>query len=236
MRAKDNFLSALDTASRIYGPAREMCTFDYESFEESTFHPNVAAKIVGLAFLCGVAAWEDFLCSAYLGYLCGYPSPNGAVPRTRFGRSPNKSYALLLASGESTPREAERKMRWSSFKWVKSLSKIHFYSENPFNQISESDIRWLDYAAAIRNRVAHNSEKAKSQFKEIVNNIASEPKGSSLPPGFSPGQLLITPLSQLGTNHSLDSPDHHWGDLFEGYISLWVRLANQICPESKPDA
>ena len=235
-RAKEDFLSALDTALRIYAPTREMCKFDYESFEESTFHPKVAAKVIGLAFLCGVAAWEDFLCSVYLGYLCGYPAPNGNAPRLRCGRSPNRSHALLLASGESTSREAERKMRWSSFKWIKAISKIHFYSENPFNQVSDSDIRWLDYAVTIRNRVAHTSDKAKAQFKEIANHIASEPKGSSLPPGFSPGQLLITRLDQLQSNHPLASSDHHWGDFFEGFFSLWVRLADQICPEPKLDA
>ena len=207
-----------------------MCIFNYDSFEGSIYHPNVAAKIVGLAFLSAVSAWEDYLAHAYLGYLSGYPAPNGYLPGLQCGKALNKSHALLLASGECNLREAERKMRWNSFRWVKALSKIHFKANNPFEQISEADIRWLEIAVTIRNRVAHNSDKAKSQFKEVVNRIFGEPKNAALPRGFSPGQLLIVLLEPFPQLHLLNSDEHHWGDIFEGYMSLWSRLADEICP------
>lgn len=50
-RSKAVFFAALETSIRIYGPAREMCKYDFESFGETTYQPTVAAKVVGLAFL-----------------------------------------------------------------------------------------------------------------------------------------------------------------------------------------
>ncbi|MDP1786409.1 hypothetical protein [Nitrosomonas sp.] len=156
-RAKKDLFSSLDTVLRIYIPAREMCKFDYDSFEKTAYHPNVAEKIIGLSFLSAVAAWEDFISHIYLGYLCGYTSPNGSSPELRAGKCQDKSHALLLASGESNYRDAERRMRWGNLRWVKSLASVHFENDNP-------------------------------------------------------------------------SDDHHWGDVFEGYISLFERLAEEICP------
>lgn len=230
LRAKQDFLSSLETAMRIYGPAKEMCKFDGESFEETTYQPNVAAKVVGLAFLSAVAAWEDFVANVYLGYLSGYPAPNGSIPELRVGKAENKSHALLLAAGESNDREAERRMRWSSFRWVQLISEVHFKKANPFLAVSDEDIEWLDLSVTIRNRVAHNSDKAKTRFKFSFNKLVGNPQDAPLPKGFSPGWLLNASLQSHPKLQALDSSDHHWGDLFEGYVSLWLRIAELICP------
>ncbi|QWT45382.1 hypothetical protein [Azospira inquinata] len=230
LRAKQDLLSSLETAMRIYGPAKEMCKFDGESFEETTYQPNVAAKVVGLAFLSAVAAWEDFVANVYLGYLSGYPAPNGSLPELRAGKAEDKNHALLLAAGESNNREAERRMRWSSFRWVQSISEVHFKKANPFLVVSIKDIEWLDFSVIIRNRVAHNSDKAKKQFKDSFNKLVGNPKDAPLPNGFSPGWLLNAILQSHPKLKTLDSYDHHYGDLFEGYVSLWLRIAELICP------
>jgi hypothetical protein len=207
-----------------------MCKFDRDSFDETMYQPNVAAKVVGLAFLSAVAAWEDFVANIYLGYLSGYPAASGYIPELRAGKATNKSHALLLAAGECNAREAERRMRWGSFRWVRSLSQVHFKSGNPFEAVADRDVEWLDLAITIRNRVAHNSDKSKSQFKEAFNRLVGEPKGTPLPSGFSPGWLLTAILESHPKLKTLDSDEHFWGDLFEGYISLWCRIAEQLCP------
>ena len=168
-----------------------MCIFSYESFHETPYQPNVAVKIIGLAFLSAVAAWEDFVEEIYLGYLCSYPAPNGYRPKLRIGSAQNKAHALLLAAGESKPTEAERKLRWNSFKWIKSLSEVHFTKENVFLQVTDDDIAWLDLAQVVRNRVAHNSNKAKQQYKSALNKLMKEPISTPLPRGFAPGKFLI---------------------------------------------
>lgn len=229
-RAKQDFLASLETACRIYGPARELCKYNYESFEGSFYQPNVEAKIVGLAFLSAVAAWEDFISNIYLGYLSGYRAPNGYTPELQAGKASNKSHALLLAAGEYNLREAERRMRWGSFRWVRSLSKVHFKAGNLFETVGDSDIEWLDLAVIIRNRVAHNSVKSKQLFKEAVNKLIGEPKCTPLPSGFSPGWLLTSLLESHPKLKILSSDEHNWDDLFEGYITLWCRIAEHLCP------
>ena len=151
--ARETFFASVDTAARIYAPAREMCVFSYESFEGSTYQPNVAAKVIGLAFLSAVAAWEDFLEDVYLGYLSGYPAPSGYIPTLRCGPAANKKHALLIAAGESHPSEAERKLKWSSFRWVCNLSEVHFGKENVFRSVSTADIVWLDCKRSINPRL-----------------------------------------------------------------------------------
>lgn len=229
--AKAQFLRSIETAVRIYAPAREMCQFSYESFHENDYQPNVAAKVVGLAFLSAVSAWEDFVEDIYLGYLCGYPSSNGYKPKLRAGVAQNKSHALLIAAGESNPREAERKLRWNSFRWVQGLASVHFAPKNVFERVNVADVRWLELSQVIRNRVAHNSEKAKLQYKTALNRLIKEQPNSPLPPGFSPGKFLISRTDGLQELLPLMLEEHFWPDVFEGYMSLWLRLAENLCPE-----
>lgn len=229
--AKNQLLNSLETAMRIYAPAREMCRYSSESFNETTYQPNVAAKVVGLAFLSAVAAWEDFVEDVYLSYLCGYQAPNGYAPRLRTGRAQNKTHALLLAAGERNEKEAERKPRWSNFKWVQALSTVHFVPKNVFTAVADQDVAWLDLAQIVRNRVAHNSEKAKSQYKAALNRLMGEKPDAPLPRGFSPGKFLIYQTNADEQLIPLMENHHCWPDVFEGYMSLWQRLADRLCPE-----
>lgn len=229
-RSKKQFFRSLDTAVRIYAPAREMCRFNAESFGETVYQPNVAAKVVSLAFLSAVAAWEDFVEDVYLGYLCGYAAPNGYKPRLLAGPAQNKTHALKLAAGESNEKEAERKLRWNSFKWVQGISSVHFENNNVFAKVTPQDVAWLDLAQIVRNRVAHNSEKAKSQFKVALNLLVNSKKDDPLPYGFSPGRFLIFRTDAAKELMPLAQDHHHWPDVFEGYMSLWERLANELCP------
>ncbi len=230
IRTKADFISSLTTASRIYYPAREMSIYDYNSFENTSYQPNVAAKVVGLAFLSAVSAWEDFISNIYLGYLSGYPTESGYLPKLRYGKAQNKTHALLLAAGERNKRDAERRMRWGNFHWVQATSEIHFGKGNVFQLISPLDVEYLDLAIVLRNRVAHNSDAAKLQFKSAVNRLLNFPKNAPLPTGFSPGKLMVSSIESNSRLKHLQSDEHHWGDIFEGYISLWERIADQLCP------
>ena len=186
--------------------------------------------MVSLAFLSAVAAWEDFVEDVYLGYLCGYAAPGGYQPRMLAGPAQNKTHALKLAAGEWNSKEAERKLRWNSFKWVQGISKVHFAPSNVFVKVPAQDVAWLDLAQIVRNRVAHNSEKAKAQFKVALNLLVNNDKNEPLPRGFSPGKFLVYRTDSDKELMSLAQDHHYWPDVFEGYISLWERLANELCP------
>jgi hypothetical protein len=98
--------------------------------------------------------------------------------------------------------------------------------------MTEPVAQYLGFATAIRNRVAHNSDKAKSSFKEASNRILQRPPGTSLDPGFSPGQLLIAESSNSFPASELVLEKHSgWGDNFESYISLFIEEADRMVPE-----
>ncbi|SPA28930.1 hypothetical protein CBM2637_A70114 [Cupriavidus taiwanensis] len=68
------------------------------------------------------------------------------------------------------------------------------------------------------------------QFKHLANQMIEAPKEAPLPPGFSPGMLLIEMVEPHPALHDLEGDEHHWGDIFEGYMGLWKRLADFISP------
>ena len=65
-----------------------------------------------------------------------------------------------------------------------------------------------------------------------LNRLVGEPNNTALPRGFGPGKFLIVSTSSIPELSALESEDHHWGDVFEGYLSLWIRLAWQLCPDA----
>ncbi len=223
---------SLQTALRIYSPARHQCRRDYDAIHFADYHPAVAAKIIGLAFLSALTAWEDFLSEVFLGYMCGYQTPNGYAPRLRTGASQNRTHAIQVLTGEKNPKDAERKTRWNSIKWVQSVSSIHFRSGDPFTSMHRDVSQHLEWATTIRNRVAHNSDKARFQFREVTNLLLRRPAGTAIGRGFSPGQLLISTSPNTFPAPELDYAHETWGDNFEAYISLFLEEARRIVPSA----
>ena len=69
--------------------------------------------------------------------------------------------------------------------------------------------------------MAHNSEKAKLQYKSALNRLMDDKVDSPLPPGFAPGKFLIYRTDGHTQLRPLMQDDHYWPDVFEGYVSLW---------------
>lgn len=224
--------SRLMTSMRIYTPTRHCCRLDYDSFFDSFYQPRVASKVIGLAFLNAVMAWEDFLQESFLGYMCGHSAPNGYAPKLRCGAAADKRHAAQVLAAELNSKEADRRLRWNSFRWVVSAASIHFHSKNPYSTTPELVIKHLEYATTIRNRVAHNSGKARSQFKTVSNQLRNLDPKTALPRGFSPGQLLIEEAQDTFPSSEKDDFAFEWGDNFEAYICLWLEQAARIVPEA----
>lgn len=218
------------TALRIYAPARDCCRLGYDSFLYSVYQPRVAAKVIGLAFLDAVTAWEDFLQQVFLGYMCGYCAPTGYCPKLRAGNAVNRTHAVQLLSGEVNPKEADRRCRWNSIRWVVSVASIHFQSPNPFSSMPENVAKHLEYATTIRNRVAHSSEKALDSFRSAANLLRKLDSNKKLPRGYSPGQLLIDDADDSFPSNESDDFVCEWGDFFEAYVCLCLEQAERIVP------
>ena len=230
--SKAGLETSLMTALRIYGPARHQCLRNYDAIHFAEYHPVIAAKIIGHAFLSTLTAWEDFLSEVFLGYMCGYHAPNGYAPRLRTGAAQNRTHAIQVLTGEENPKEAERRTRWNSIKWAQSVASIHFRNGDPFTSMDSQVSLHIEWATTIRNRVAHNSDKARAQFKDVANRLLKRPAGTAIGRGFSPGQLLVANALDTFPAKELDCDYQTWGDNFEAYISLFLEESQRIVPSA----
>jgi hypothetical protein len=225
------FYSALNTGLRIYHPARDWMRYTYDSFNENPYQPRVAQKVVGLAFLSIVAAWDEFVEQLFLGYMAGGGNRSGYSPTLAVGPCRNRSHAtrVLGAAGGGDPH---RLLRWSDWTWVNHVASVYFRNGAPFSSLSELMTERLGDAQIIRNRVAHDSLKARRQFKRCVNSLLGTPLDSPLRRGFSPGEFLANTARehQFPPFTIVSRSDHTWGDYFENYVSMYFEAVATLCP------
>jgi excisionase family DNA binding protein len=78
--------AALNTSLRIYHPARSWMRYNCDFFDHP-YQPRFAQKIVGLAFLNVVAAWDEIVEHLFLGYMAGRQNRLGYAPELLLGPS-----------------------------------------------------------------------------------------------------------------------------------------------------
>lgn len=229
--SRKRFWAALITSLRIYHPAREWMRHSYESFDQTAYQPRVAQKVVGLAFLNAVSAWEQFVEHVFLGYMAGAASETGFAPKLLLGPCQNRSHALrvLGAAGGGDP---QRLLRWNDWSWVVHVAAAFFRGGEPFSRLDSVTVARLRDAQVIRNRVAHDSAKARSQFKRCVNALGGDNPKRPLPRGFSPGELLATttPPMCFPTFKVWPAENHAWGDFFESFVSMFFEASSVLSP------
>lgn len=163
-----NFLSALDSAMRIYAPLRECCLFNYDNIRETDFHPTVASKIIGLAFLSIVTAWEEYIEETFLRYMVGCQTDTGYAPVLRLAPCRDLVHAGQVLSATFDAQERPRFLPWNDYSWVVSAAKVYFQRGEPYSLVSDRFRDRLKDAQIIRNRVAHTSQKSKNAVPKNV--------------------------------------------------------------------
>ena len=227
----NSFLGALYVAERIAGPVFPQCAYSWESFEENAFHPTIASKIIGLAFLSVVAAWEEFVEESFLRYMAGATSESGYAPELLVGSCRNRTHAMKVLTAAFGESVGARNLRWHDFDWVQHVGKVFFRNGDPYTRVDRRFIQWLKDASTIRNRVAHNSKKARAAFKRLANKHFGVSPEAPLPTGFSPGQLLVcsirTEEDRLLIHEELRSD---WDCLFVAYLNVFEHLRFTLTP------
>ncbi len=201
------------------------------SFNENPYQPRVAQKVVGLAFLSVVAAWDEFVEGLFLGYLAGGQAKAGCAPTLILGPCRNRAHAARVL-GAVSGGDPQRLLRWSDWSWVTHVASVYFRGGAPFTLLTEPIVTRLRDGQIIRNRVAHDSAKARRQFKKCANQLLGEADDRPLPRGFTPGEFLACiPLSgQFPSFDIYPSDDHTWGDFFECFVSMYFEAAMMLCP------
>lgn len=186
-------------------------------------NPKHVRQIAGLAFMGVVAAWEEFLERTLVRYLAGAATNSGYAATPKYGRATSLGHAYELLSQDSNYDPLKHYLKVSDARWVWRTADF-FFSQHHYGIISsKSDL--LNNANRIRNRVAHDSEKCRADFKSAAVWFL-HPANGNLAQGYSPGALLLAvatrnfgnPINAAGVSH------------FEAYMRTYEALARGIVP------
>jgi hypothetical protein len=182
-------------------------------------HPAQARRVVALAFMNIVSAWEFFIESTFIRYMAGARSPAGYQPQLRAGRCASLKHAGQLIKANMDFDFESNYLVWSSWSTVTNRAKLFFDHGRPFTSLSSVNVTHLKHAFIIRHRVAHASTKARSEFVKVAK---LHTRTSTLRQGYDVGNLLLEKPALF--RHSKER------SYFEAYLDLFVDLANLIAP------
>lgn len=186
-------------------------------------HPKHVRQVTGLAFMGVIAAWEEFIEHTLVRYLAGAATDTGYRTTPKYGRAQGISHAYELLSQDSSYDPLKHYLKVSDARWVWRTADF-FFSQHHYGLLSgKSDL--LSDANKIRNRVAHDSDKCKADFKTTAVRFL-QPQNGNLTRGYSPGELLLAaatrnfgaPINGAGVSH------------FEAYMRTFESLAKGVVP------
>jgi hypothetical protein len=170
-----------------------------------------------------VSTWEEFLERTLTRYVAGAIADSGYRPTHKYGTADNISHAYEILSQDANYDPQKNYLKVSDPRWVWRMADF-FFSSHPYGCLSQmADL--LKAANSIRNRVAHDSEKCRVDFKATAVWF-TQPAHNILKQGYGPGALLETAVqrhfgqqaTQVGRNH------------FQAYMQLYEGLAMSIVP------
>ena len=142
--------------------------------------------LVCLYFLRIHLSWEEFLESTFVRYMCGHSSPSGVSPTLLMGRKNCISDAL------STILHGSNYISWSPSETISRSQRFLNMGEPYLSAISTARYE-LKNLYTIRNRIAHRSEYAQLNFRDMVRSeIGYNPRG------MTPGRFLMMKKSTTG--------------------------------------
>jgi hypothetical protein len=221
---KNEFLRVLDSAENLHAAVEPFCARTYDGMEVNPLHPSQARKVVALAFLSAVAGWDDYVECVFLRYLAGASDGRGRQATPRAGFAQDLSHAGDLVFGRPGFRPESNYLTWTP-RDTRARAQLFFRSGEPFEGVFLSANQKLVDANAIRNRVAHNSPKARADFKKVALRHLGQPTDGTLPQGYAPGDLLVE-LAARGFPQFRRNITY-----FNAYIRTYRQLADELVPE-----
>jgi len=148
-------------------------------------------KLVALyemAYLRIFISWESFLEASFLRYLCGYAAPpeHPQTVRRRF-RS--------IADAETAWLGSAHFVSWVAVDRVLKRSK-NFVTDGVHEQVLDSNKSRLEWFAAVRHRIAHESAYSRKQFDNATIQLAARRYPASLAGRFLRDWTAGSPVPQ----------------------------------------
>lgn len=186
-------------------------------------HPKYVRQVVELAFMGVVASWEEFLELTLVRYIAGAKTKSGYSPNPKFGRATSLQHAYQVLSSNAKFDPLKDYLKVSDPKWVTNSADFYFSQHGYADVKAKSDL--LGHASAIRNRVAHSSEKCRNEFKKTSLHFLA-PANGKLTQGYGPGDLLLETVARHFGQPDIQTGKTH----FAAFIDLYKTLAGKIVP------
>jgi len=222
---RSTLIGAVGSSLNLFATVESFCKRTYGGMHDEPLYPSQARRVVGLAFLASLAAWEEYVEAVFVRYLAGASAPSGYTPTPRGGTAVGIDHSYELITGSLGFDPDTSILSWSSPNRVIERSEIFFYQGQPFKGAIGKWNKQLQDASKIRNRVAHASSKCRSEFKSVaLQHLGRDPK-AKLSQGFSAGDLLLD-TGQRGFPASNPAITY-----FEAYMNMFLDLADRLTPE-----
>ena len=215
---RDSFLAEITSATNLV-TAIQALPRKINPAVQVGIHPKHVRQVVELAFMGLFAAWEEFLERSLVRYMAGATTNGGYSPSHKHGRANDLPDAYDILS-QNVNDDPQRKYLNTNPRWVYKLAKFYFRS-HPYGCLKSAD-GLLKRATSIRNRIAHDSEKCKADFREAALHFLN----AQLKQGFGPGALLLDPVQRHFGQPAIHARHTH----FKAYSDLYGSLAKTIVP------
>ncbi len=221
---REDFLYQVQAARRLESAVRPLAAVRLGSVR--SLHPKHVYRVTELAFMGVCAAWEDFLEATTVRYLANAVTDSGFRPHLRVGPCQDIQHAYEVLSGKPGYDPEEHYLSWTSPSKVLQRAEVFFGSGAPFHVPLTRETARLQQAVRVRNRVAHASEKCKTDFRQAANSIMGRPPATLLGSGYRAGELLS---SFAGVYFGAHVPALNI-TVFESYMRAYEQLAVEIVP------
>ena len=189
---KKSFLDTLENSESLYIAVKPYLAPAVTI--SSPLKPGQARRIIALAYMTNVAAWEEYVQETFIRYLMGSTSPScGYKPSLRLGRCDSIDHAIEVIAGESDYDLQKRYLTWTNWQNVVKRANVYFWNGEPFSKIPDFIVSLIHDSSKIRNRVAHSSLKCKRDFKQVALKFRGMEKDANLTQGYTVGHLLLEP-------------------------------------------
>ena len=149
------FEERLSSSEALFNSVYAVASGD-EPAKEGCLSRSQSSRVVSLAFLQMVTAWEDFVECIFLRYMIGAESPSGYKPRLLQAKPKNLDAAFeLLCEGKE-----KHYLSWSNSRKIRKRAKVYFDKGEPFQVIRGDHFKDI---FTIRNRIAYCSDASKEE-------------------------------------------------------------------------
>lgn len=221
-QVRDGFLAEIVSATTLIQTVRALPQQSNPN-QNGGIHPKQTDQVIGLAFMGMVAAWEEFLERVLVRYVAGAKTNTNYSPTPKVGKAKGIPHAYEILSQNPNFSPQKNFLKVTDVTWITKTADFLF-TQHPFSCLTQK-VSVLKHASAIRNRIAHDSEKCKEDFKKTALHFL-QPQNGQLVQGFGPGALLRAPVRRDFDQVLIAQSTSH----FDAYADLFRQLASNIAP------